>query len=355
MCEDKMDSKSRVILELLGEIHQICKKNDILYYPDDTDDYPYSMTIMMDAKGLLKFLEVYDGDTEHRVLEWKGNNNRISGDVVRYVNTDTLSVMPGRLARELYLGMFVTIRTTGLSGSLWRFVDRGRNHFGFAGTERRSAAMNKISAGVQKSMIRKTKGEIKKKSVTEITYDGISLYAKKDSLLARNPEAGLNKLIIRRPNDDEFICDETMSYREFDFSEERKVLASFEREISVARLKRNRGEEKRLECVYVSLASHCRYTLATDLLSKYSYEEIINGAGEAPIKGILKRYLSQAAKIRDNGGSAYIGDEFTAVINKLFPKVNTDELYKNTPDVYYEGIKVYDWKGDLIATYGGRK
>ena len=75
--------------------------------------------------------------------------------------------------------------------------------------------------------------------------------------------------------------------------------------------------------------------------------------GRREVKDALDTYINRAVKLRKKNYSAYIGDEFTKVINKLYPEIDTGDLYAFTPDLYKEGIKLYDYKGELMGTYGG--
>ena len=73
----------------------------------------------------------------------------------------------------------------------------------------------------------------------------------------------------------------------------------------------------------------------------FGYDEIEKlGATEGEVKKALDTYLDRANKLREKERSGYIGDDFTKVINKLYPKVDTKDLYKFTPDLYKSGIHV---------------
>ena len=137
------------------------------------------------------------------------------------------------------------------------------------------------------------------------------------------------------------------------YSSEKK-LARYEQSIDIAKIGLKRGEALQSKCVQVSTASYCRFCVATDLLQKYSYDEIASlGAEPGEVKDALDEYIERAVKLRSKKYSAYIGDEFTKVINKLYPEINTKDLYAYTPDLYKKGIRLCDYKGDLIGIYGG--
>ncbi len=351
-----MDGKDKVLLKLIGELHEFCKANGIMYYLAETEKTAWSASLMMDAENIRKFLKSFKCPAEGRALEWAGTNHSFSGDSIKYVDTDTLYYTQGRLIREINLGMFVSIKPLSKSSSKLTRFDRYHKHLDYGGSERRSALLNSAAAKVYSSKIAKTGGKLKKKEITETGIYGTPVYVRKSSAFAETPDAAWDRLIVRKKNTDEFMCDETMSFRELDLKEDRKTLAGYERKIARSRINLKRGEALQNKCVQVSTASFCRFCVATDLLQKYSYEEIAElGAEPGEVKSALDAYMDRAVKLRKKNQSAYIGDEFTKVINKLYPEIDTDDLYAFTPDLYKKGIRLCDYKGELIGVYGGAK
>ncbi|MBR1987160.1 MAG: hypothetical protein IKA24_09805 [Mogibacterium sp.] len=351
-----MDGKEKVLLKLIEELHGFCKENGILYYLAETEKTAWSASLMMDAENIRKFLGSFRCPAEGRALEWAGTNHSFSGDSIKYVDTDTLFYTQGRLIREINLGMFVSIKPLSKSSSKLAKLDRYHKHLDFGGSEKRSAFLNKAASKVYSSKVAKTKGKLKKKEIAETSIYGTPVYVRKSSAFAETPDAAWDRLIVRKKNNDEFMCDETISFRDLGLEEDRKALARYERKIAKPRIDLKRGEALQNECVQVSTASFCRFCVATDLLQKYSYEEIASlGAEPGEVKDALDTYIGRAVKLRKKNYSAYIGDEFTKVINKLYPEIDTDDLYAFTPDLYKEGIKLHDYKGNLIGVYGGRK
>ena len=351
-----MDGKEKVLLKLIGELHGFCKENGILYYLAETEKSAWSASLMMDAEGIRKFLKTFRCPAEGRALEWAGSNHAYSGDSIKYVDTDTLYYTQGRLIREINLGMFVSIRPIGKTSSKLRKLDRYHKVIDLGGGEKRSALLNSAAAKVYSSKLAKTKGKLKKKDITEVSICGTPVCVRKGSAFEKEPDAAWDRLIDRKKNNDEFMCDETISFKELDLKDDRKKLAAYERKIVKPRMDLKRGEALQNKCVQVSTASYARFCVATDLLMKYSYDEIASlGAEPGEVKAALDTYIGRAVKLRKKNYSAYIGDEFTKVINRLYPEIDTKDLYANTPALYKDGIKVYDCKGELIGVYGGRK
>ena len=349
-----MDSKDKVLLKLIGELHEYCKSNGLLYYLSETETTAYSATLIMDPDNIKKFLQGFKCPSEDRGLEWAGNNHAIVGEKIKYADLNTFYYTKDRLLRELYLGMFVTISPAKPNKSKLAKLDRVHRYTGIAKSDGRSSLLNSAAAKAYYSRVSKSGGKLKKTDIVEISIHGTPVYVRKKSDFAADPEAAWDRHIVRKPNSNEFMCDETISFREMDFESDRKTLANFERSIVLPRRKLKKGEALRKSCVMVSSASYCRFCVATDLLMKYSYDEIEKlGATEGEVKKALDTYLDRANKLRERERSGYIGDDFTKVINKLYPKVDTKDLYKFTPDLYKSGIHVYDLKGELIGTYGG--
>lgn len=351
-----MDGKEKVLLKLIGELHGFCKENGILYYLAETEKTAWSASLMMDAENIRRFLKAFKCPDKGRALEWAGTNHAFSGDSIKYVDTDTLYYTQGRLVREINLGMFVSIKPLSKSSSKLTKFDRYHRIIDLEKNETRSAILNAAAAKVYESKVAKTSGKLKKKDIVEAKIHGTAVYVRKTSAFAEAPDEAWEKLIVRKKNTDEFMCDETLSFRELDLKDDRKNLAGYERKIAKSRVDLKRGEVLQNKCVQVSTASYCRFCVATDLLQKYSYDEIAAlGAEPGEVKDALDTYIGRATKLRKKNYSGYIGDEFTKVINKLYPEIDTKDLYKYTPDLYKEGIKLCDYKGELIGVYGGRK
>ena len=152
-----------------------------------------------------------------------------------------------------------------------------------------------------------------------------------------------------------YICDPELSYRDLDLAKDRKTLAQYNRKLQRPKIRYKHSEADQSRVVAVSTASFARFCIATELLQKYSYDQIVELADTEPVKESLETYLSRAKKVRGKKLSAYVGDEFTAALKKIYPDLDTDDLYKYTPELFYEGIRITDYKGDLIGVYGGRK
>ncbi len=349
-----MDGKDKVLLELIGEIHAFCKEHGITYYLAETEKAAYTASLVMDADNLKRFLKEFRCSREDRALEWAGNNHAIIGDWVRYINTSTLHYTQDRLVREINLGMFITIKPVSASKSRLVKLDRYHKHTDFEGSEKRSALLNAVAGSMHSARIAKCKGKVSKKDITEVQISGTPVYVRKSSDFAADPEASWERLIVRKKNSDAFVCDETISYKDLGLEDDRKTLAACERKSDRARIFLKRGEALQSKCVQISNASFCRFCVATDLLMKYSYDDIIRlGAEDGEVKAALDAYIERALKLRKKGRSSYIGDEFTKVINTLYPDIDTDDLYADTPDLYKKGIRVCDYKGELIGIYGG--
>ena len=348
-----MNNKEKTILKLIGELHEYCRKNKILYYLAENEKTPWSATLCMDAANLKKFAGSFRPAGENRAIEWRGNNHSILGDHMRYVDLDTFYYTEERLVREIYLGMFVKIAPIGKGKSRWRKLDRFRKYLGFEKSTRRSAAANLVAGRIYSDIISRSGGKISKKDLTEVEIDGVRFYVKKGSAFCDAPEECFSKLIVKKGNNEAFICDETISYRDIDLESDRKRLSEYNRKLVRPKVRYKRSQSLQGRCVAVANASYYRYCVATDLLMKYSYQEIIDKAGEEPVRSLLETYMERANKMRKKQQSVYIGDEFTKVIKAVYPDVDTDDLYKYTPELYKEGIRVYDWKGDVIGVYGG--
>ena len=116
-----MNKSVNIIMELLSEIHFICKQNNIQYFvageialciykgkgfPQDLD----TAKVIMTSNNLKKFIKMYNGNKkENRAIEWMGNNENFSRVCLRYINTGTTYYTPYRVSVEKHLGMFVTI------------------------------------------------------------------------------------------------------------------------------------------------------------------------------------------------------------------------------------------------------
>lgn len=349
-----MNGKEKVLLKLIEELHMFCKEHDILYYLSETEKTAWSASLMMDSKNMRKFLDSFKCDKEDRALEWAGNNHAILGDQIKYVDLSTLYYTQIRLVREKYLGMFVNIKPLGPSSSKLTKLDRFHRHMDFESNVKRSAIVNAAYRKMHSSRIAAVKGKIKAKEITEVSIYGTPVYVHMNSAFAANPESAWDSLIVRKKNNSEFMCDETISYRDIDLDEDRRTLAVYERKLDKPRIIFKRGDALSNKCVQVSNASFCRFCVATDLLQKYSYAEIAElGASEGEVKDALDAYIERAVKLRSKEQSGYISESFTKVINKLYPKIDTDDLYAFTPDLYKEGIRLCDYKGNLIGIYGG--
>ena len=116
-----MDNK-KIILDMLDEIHTICRNKKIQYFVADglalsvfnngkMDNKPwYTGTILMTAEGIKQFISAFnEKKIKNRSIEWMGNNKNFPGPFLRYVNTKTLYCTPERLAIENDLGMCITI------------------------------------------------------------------------------------------------------------------------------------------------------------------------------------------------------------------------------------------------------
>ena len=351
---NQMDGKDKVLLKLINELHAFCKERGILYYLAETEKTAWSVSLMMDAANIRRFLSSFRCPDEGRALEWAGTNHAYNGDSIKYIDTDTLYYTQQRLVREIHLGMFVSIKPLGKSSSKLAKLDKYHRYLDYGNTENRSALLNAVAAKAYTSKVAKTKGKLNKKEITEVSIYGTPVFVRTGSAFTDDPDDAWDRLIVRKKNTDEFMCDETISYKDLGIEEDRKTLARYERNIVRSRLKLKKGEALQNKCVQVSSASYCRFCVATDLLMKYSYEEIEKlGAEDGEVKNALDTYLDRASKLKAKGYSAYIGDEFTKVINKLYPDFDTDALYANTPDLYKQGIRVCDYNGDLIGIYGG--
>lgn len=347
-----MDEKLQVILRLLGELHEFCEENNIFYCLADAGKTPYTASVKMDPQKILRFVREFM-PADSRAVEWMGNNHRYIGDTVKYIDLNTTYVNENRLLREVHLGMYITIIPAAPSGGRLKKLDRYRKHLGYSATDDRSAILNGITGVMFNSMLKAGKASLKAKDIVTVDICSIKINVPRGSGFADDPEGAFISMIRRKPNSDSFFCDADMSYRDIDFSEDRKVLADYNREIRKARISYKNSEHLQGDLVHIANASYYRFCVATDILMKYSYDEMIELANDPAVRDSLELYMKRAKTIRRKRGSLYIGDEFTKVINTVYPDVDTDDLYKFTPEIYREGIRVCDYKGDLTGIYGG--
>lgn len=353
-----MTDKDQVLLELVGEIHQHCVKNNILYYLDyfskPKDRLAYSPVLRMDAEGLSKFLKTFK-PKDNRALEWLGNNFRFSGKCVHYINENTVHYSEDRLMRELHLGMFVTIDTEQANTGINNKIEKGWNYYNASSSNTRLALANAIAGTIHKNMLSKTgKKKISKKRLRLVSVDGVEFYILKKAPEFEAEEQYLTKAYKMPENTTNFFCDTEVSYRDLDLKDEKRCLAeTYSKRLKNKRLSKE-GEAYRVKCAQVTNASFYRYHYAIELIKRYGYDALMNDLENPEIKGLMDEYMGFAEKLHSAKRSIYIGERFTKVVEKRYPSVDTKKLYEFTAPLLYEGVKIYDYNGNLIEVVGGK-
>lgn len=349
-----MDLKEEKLLNLLGEIHRHCTSNGILYYLDEKSRAAYSPTICMDADNIRKFIKTFH-PADNRYLEWMGNNYRFANKQLRYIDEDTLYYTEERLFSESHLGMFVTIDTQEvLTGKIKR-IEKVWKKLDSSPSTRRSGILNSSAAAIHKKLSSLTSGKkITNKQLKLVNLNGVEFYVLKKSSNFDNPEEGFVKAIKKKANVDNFFCDAEISYKEMNLDEERKNLYKIHKSLSKENLKVAVGERQRSTCSASVDSAFYRYNYAVELIQKYGYDELMENGDKDPIKPLLDEYIKIAEKYRNRKMSLYIGDKFTAVLNKHYSKLDTNKLYKYTPEFYKEGLEIRDYKGNIISKVGGQ-
>lgn len=405
-----MRSKHNVITDMLSEIHTICVKNGIKYVlsgelallaqRNETEE-AYELNsgqILMSAGDLRKFIRVCEngGLAEERVIEWPGNNADFPGMFVRYIDTATTYYTPRRLMAEKHLGMYITIqvprpvyrpgRFQRAREQAWKNLRSGRPA---SGRKAEPLLRRYFAKQIEKKGEEKTAGKVMDGLLKEwsrhsscaqyrLTEENQEKGRKEggcypsrffeDPVLA---EAGGTEVYLSRENEQllrslygkqysrrktggrknraEEFCDAGISYEQLDLHQ----YAGRIKEIYELQEKRERETDRyktRKENIFnLFLRTYYRYLFGPELQERIGeLRELYEKGKYEQFDEIVRPYLKALKTYK----RIYISGSLTELIKARYGE-KTDRLFKGTPPLYREGIRICDYEGRHIRTVGG--
>ncbi|MBE6018059.1 MAG: hypothetical protein E7233_10750 [Lachnospiraceae bacterium] len=136
----KPKSLGTVALDLLMEIDEICRKNEIEYFLSpglvkraveevDFDEYYTTASVYMTLEDTLRFIQAFEENRpEGRSLDYLGNNNSYASFNVSYVNTETtfIDITRGWDFNEFGIKVVINIIRNDIINKIPAFIETGR-------------------------------------------------------------------------------------------------------------------------------------------------------------------------------------------------------------------------------------
>lgn len=366
---------------------------------EDTTDLPRSDIdirggmIYMHPDDFLRFTKAVGKDErQNRALEWMGTNPVFPGLYARYVDTSTVYYTALRLCTEKQLGMFITINIIRpkdastsrdrLKERIWRDWAMGlqpirkKIKYSFAMLDMKSSVQGKERVArryAEKLLnhyaaLREKNGS--KGDVWILKDTKIRPYLYPASLFSEDATAKLGdksfitvkdqktySLTARRRNvsiKDNIIsfCDTEISFKDIDLESFKEQATSFIRfNQNFIQNPEIRGNRRKWKGLLRTLSrSYYRYYYGTQLLDHIDeYEEMIRSGKTKELKEELDPYKGAILNL----GGVYLSDRMSKVMSDLYGDTIARKL-QDRPEVFDEGIKIYDYNGNYQRTIGGR-
>lgn len=402
--DNKISDSVKVIYSLLIEIDEICKRNNIDYFlanrlaliayrGNEGDDYNTGR-IFMTAENLKKFIKACEVEiTESRVIEWMGNNERFPGVFLRYINTDSTYYTTKRLCTENNLGMFITIdvlRPARKNEKYYHTIENAWKNFSFDmpaggkkwenkvlkilktgsaifGREKISKFLIKFFLNRYQSKyaverfylhedVKKTRRYYStnffKEAVNVKLYDkyfkvpqNLDKYIKKQYAFPRQE----SKSVI--PNNTiDYFCDPNISYKELDLLKYRNEIKNIRTKLQLEIRKALKVIKERDRCFDLMLRSYYRYYYGLVVFKDMDYlESLYLEKNFDELDRALFPYYRLALKYSQKNLSLFIGERINRLLEKRY-NANLEKLFPQTPQIFKEGIKLYNYKSEFLKS-----
>ena len=400
-----MSESVKVVYNLLTDIDEICRKNNIEYFlanrlaliayrGDKGDDYNMGR-IVMTAENFKRFIKAckYNMGND-RIIEWMGNSENFPGIFLRYVDVNSTYYTTKRLRVEKELGMFVTIdvlRPAGKREKYYRTIENAWRNFSFGmpaggkkweghiikglkiacslfGKKKVSKLLFIFLLNRYKSKNMRTKCYIQADIKTSLRYYyPIELFKKSKSVRLYDKyfmvpsnlkryvrglygQPGRIEASVVSENTIDYFCDPNFSYKELDLSVYRDEIKTIKTGLGLEARRATGVIKARNKCFDLMYRSYYRYYYGLVVFKDIDYMELLYQNGRfAELDEILLPYYRLALKYSKKGLSLFIGERVNRLLEKRY-KANLNRLFYGTPSDFKNGVKIYDSDGEFLKS-----
>ena len=329
---------------------------------------------------------------EDRALEWIETNPDFPGLYARYVDTSTVYYSALRLCTEKQMGMSITINILRPRGSsltrdklrerVWRDWSMGlrpirkKIKYSFSVLDAKASMFGKEKVAKQYAdKLLSYYASLRKKNGSEgdvwiLKDTKIRPYIYPASLFAEDTMVNLHGYTFITVKDQEkysysarkrnvslkdniySFCDTEIPFRELNLENYKEMAESFIkfRQDFVMNPKFRRNKKKWRSLLRTLSRTYYRYYYGTMLLDHVDeYEEMLRLGKKAKLREELDPYKSAIMKY----GCVYLNDRMSDLMIELYGDVIIRKM-EDRPELFDEGIKIYDYKGNYQRTIGGK-
>ena len=150
----------------------------------------------------------------------------------------------------------------------------------------------------------------------------------------------------------DFFVDTDISYKQLNLTKYKDDTKSLLKKSKLSSVEEKSLKRKRREYFDLMIVSYYRYYFGLKIANKiklleksFLCEEYDN------VNEVIYPYLRLAKKYRLKNKSLYLTKDVNVFLKKYYD-VDIDYLFFYTPDVFKEGIKLYDYKGNFLKNIG---
>lgn len=402
MDEGKMRTRQEVIETMLFEIDEFCAREGIEYFVhskvmryalrnEHLQHNIITADLLMTADNFDRFVKAFEASpVPDREIEYMGNSERFPGLFLRYVDATTIHYNTIRLSCERCMGMYITInvlrpnlgRVKQTLCSTWEKVWKNKVYYDIPYNRRlgrmlfrrlnsriEKKGQQAAAAALYEMLIREySKGDTTKtcwimqpnslntERFGNGQFDGsreIPYLDGKVSVPAYYARNRLNSVkrtkdVAPYVNNKSSFCDTEISYGEFDLQKYREDATRYRRKIRDLNMAMRPYKRRRIKLFKTLVISYLRYYFGLMILPRMDeVEELYAKGAYDKLDEILSGYVRYLRKYKN----VYLSERLNEIIYDLY-RYKPEQLYDDLPEVYKEGIKIYDTAGNHIETLG---
>ncbi len=397
-----MRTRQEVIENMLFEIEEFCERHDIEYFlyskvmryairDEHLGENIITADLMMTPENFDRFVKAFEADpVADREIEYMGNSEKFPGLFLRYVDATTIHYNTIRLSCERCMGMYITInvlrprlgKVKQKLCSTWEKVWKNKVYYDIPYNRRLGRMLYKrlnrqiakkgqaqAARDLYEMLIKEySKGDTRKKcwimqpnslnvenfgnsqfaTVVKVPYLGklvsAPLYYTKNRINAGRRSRKLAPYVNNKTS----FCDTEISYKEFDLSKYRESAIRYRKKIRDLNMALRPYKRKRIKLFKKLVITYLRYNFGLRILDRMDEIEALYQAKDYDaLDEIIGSYVKYLRKYKN----VYLSERLNEIIYDVY-NFKPDQLYDDVPEVYKEGIKIYDNDGKYVRTLG---